>query len=281
MQPVASWPSVARITPKPRTRGAKRASGGTCGHGRTPVVTDALVACPAPRTPVYRIGYPPDPFAPTPWLYARPDGSFGSRFDDAAARRGVPRDQQFRVLYLASQSAGAFAEALAGLRPHPALLTHAGITAPQSRLARPVVSAQWRAARRIGATLLHPRLPFADIVAPETVQALREALSSVAVALGLNDIDLSSLSGPQRLFTQEVARFIYDVHDDAGTPCYAGIRYLSRLNLGWECWAVFSDRLLHQVIQVETIAADNPGLFDAARILKLSIEDDRGGLIAP
>lgn len=133
----------------------------------------------------------------------------------------------------------------------------------------------------MGATLLHPRLPFADLVAPETVQALREALSSVAVALGLNDIDLSSLSGPQRLFTQEVARFIYDAHDAAGTPRYAGIRYLSRLNLGWECWAVFSDRLLHQVIQVDPITANDPGLYDAARLLKLSIEDDRGGLITP
>ena len=49
----------------------------------------------------------------------------------------------------------------------------------------------------------------------------------------------------------------------------------------WECWAVFADRLLQRVVRVDPIAADDPGLYDAARILGLAIEDDRGGIIQP
>jgi hypothetical protein len=33
--------------------------------------------------------------------------------------------------------------------------------------------------------------------------------------------------------------------------------------------------------RVDPITADDPGLYDAARILGLAIEDDRGGVIQP
>jgi hypothetical protein len=50
---------------------------------------------------------------------------------------------------------------------------------------------------------------------------------------------------------------------------------------GWECWAVFTDRIAQRVLRVEPIAADDPGLYDAARILGLAVEDDRGGIFTP
>jgi hypothetical protein len=37
------------------------------------------------------------------------------------------------------------------------------------------------------------------------------------------------------------------------------------------------DRLVHRVVRVDPIPATTPGLFDAARILKLRIEEDGGG----
>jgi len=125
-------------------------------------------------------------------------------------------------------------------------------------------------------------LAIADIFAVETIQRLREGLAPMAVSLGLPDVDVSALTGPERVLTQEIARYIYEQADHAGQPLYSGIRYLSHYNTGWECWALFVDRLSHKVVRVDSILATDPGLFDAARILKLRIEEDRGGrYIAP
>jgi hypothetical protein len=120
-------------------------------------------------------------------------------------------------------------------------------------------------------------LPFVDIAAAATLAVLRPALAAVALEVGLPDVDLSAVTGPARLVTQEAARYIYEQHDTAGAPRYAGVRYLSRLNLEWECWAVFVDRLRHRVVRSgEVIRADDPGLYEAAALLGLGIEDDHG-----
>lgn len=90
---------------------------------------------------------------------------------------------------------------------------------------------------------------------------------------GLEDIDLSAVTGPHRRLTQEVARCIYEQTDDSGRPAFAGIRYLSRLNPGWELWAVFHDRMLHEPGEVaEPIQARDQGLVEAATLLGLRVE---------
>lgn len=78
-----------------------------------------------------------------------------------------------------------------------------------------------------------------------------------------------------------MALHLYSQHDARGQPIYAGIRYLSRLNRELECWALFVDRVRYRPLRVDLIAADGPHLYDAARILGLAVEDDRGGLITP
>jgi len=97
----------------------------------------------------------------------------------------------------------------------------------------------------------------------------------LAVSLGLPDIDASSFIGPHRALTQEAARYLYEQDASPGASLYHGIRYQSRFYRGWECWAVFVDRLSHRVVHVDPIAATDPGLYDAARILGLTIEDNR------
>lgn len=232
-----------------------------------------------PRSPLYRVGRLPDPFAPPDWRYARPDGTFGGRFDDPRGRRGVSLRDGYRVLYFASQPAGAYGETIAQFRPSLKTLTqHAGsapLTSP------PSVPRDWRVARRLGAAVLSVTLHLADLDAAETMQALRPALAPVAVRLHLPDIDLSVASGPQRELTQEAGLHIYSRKDPNGQPLYAGIRYISRLHRGWECWALFEDRVAHHTLRVDPIAADDPNLYEAARILGLAIEDDRGGLFVP
>ena len=241
---------------------------------------DGIQIVPTPRSPLYRVGRAPNPFVPPSWAFVGADGTFGGRFDDPRGRQGLSPARRFRTLYLASESVGAFGESIARFRPDLAALAQPSgspIPSSTSRLERPAVSAAWRTVRRLGATVLDPRLAIADIAAPETMQALRDALASVAVSLGLRDIDVSALTGPERTLTQEVARYIYEQADPAGEPLYSGIRYLSHYNTGWECWAIFADRLVHRVVRVDIIRATDPGLFDAARTLNLRIEEDGGG----
>ncbi len=241
-------------------------------HGLLPRMASELQVSPAPRAPVYRVGRLPNPFAIPSWAYARPDGTFDGRFDDPRGRRGLPEAQRFRVLYVATESAAAFGETLAPLRPDLTLLSNAGAMPAGSRTGRPVIPASWRLGRRLGATTFGSSLPFVDLAAAETTQRIRADLAAIALGLGLNDVDLSTVTGPQRIFTQEIARYVYDQGQTTGAPRYAGLRYLSRLNPSWECWAIFSDRLSHNVVQVTTIPANHPGLYEAARILELAIE---------
>ncbi|MGH2386947.1 MAG: RES domain-containing protein [Chloroflexota bacterium] len=222
----------------------------------------------APAGPVYRIGRSPDPFAAPDWVYAQPDGTFGGRFDDPSGRRGVPANQRFRVLYFATEPVDAFAEVLAHFRPDLTVLAALG----SSSAAHPaVVPAAWRVVRRLGATILTTQGSFVDIGDARTLKLLRAVLVPTALALGLPDLDLSMFSGPARMLTQEAARFVYEQRDSGGIPRYAGIRYTSRLHRTWECWAVFADRLRLAAPRVEFIAANDPGLLDAASVLGLKV----------
>ena len=107
------------------------------------------------------------------------------------------------------------------------------------------------------------------------MQHLRTALGSLVAHLHLADVDLSSVTGYQRRFTQGCARYIYEQLDEFRRPRYAGIRNVSRLNSQWECWAVFDDRLRHvrgwPSLPV-TILADDRGLLSAAALFNLTIE---------
>ncbi|MBX6763700.1 MAG: RES domain-containing protein [Rubrobacteraceae bacterium] len=234
---------------------------------------------PAVRPPglVYRVARGLDVFAPPDWAYALPDGTFGNRFDDPSADRGVPEGERYRAIYCATERAGAFGETIARFRPSIELL--AGLEAIEDdepldpELRGGVVPEEWRLSRRVGSTRLASSLLFADLPAPETMRILREELAVVAKELGLEDLDLSAVTGPHRRLTQEAARYVYDLNDPSGQPIFAGIRYISRLNPTWELWAVFHDRMRHEPGEVaEPIRADDPGLVEAAAPLGLSVE---------
>ncbi len=231
--------------------------------------------------PMFRVGRIPDPLAPPDWRFASPDGTFDGRFDDPRGRHGVPSRDRYRVLYVSSQPAGAFGETVARFRPSVRILSQAGGANPFWRAGRGVIPRDWRVARRIGATVFFVTRPLVDLAHPETMQALRPTLAPMAARLGLADIDLSAVTGPQRELTQEAALHVYQQMDSAGAPLFGGLRYVSRFNPQWECWAVFVDRSRQRPLKVDAIAADDPHLYDAARLLNLAIEDDRGGVIVP
>ncbi|HEY8284633.1 MAG TPA: hypothetical protein VIJ28_09630, partial [Chloroflexota bacterium] len=152
-------------------------------------------------------------------------------------------------------------------RPDLTVLAAIGSAGP----APGTVPGGWRVVRRLGASILSPRMLFVDIGDARTLRVLRPALAPIAVELDVPDIDLGAVIGPARLLTQEASRFIHEQHDRTGLPRYAGIRYTSRLDRAWECWAVFDDRLHHQVTRVDAIGARDPGMREAARLLGLRV----------
>ena len=62
-----------------------------------------------------------------------------------------------------------------------------------------------------------------------------------------------------RRITRHISQWIHDHTKPDGTPTYAGIRYLSRLDTDWECWAVF-DRTAVTETQRYAISARHPAL---------------------
>lgn len=131
----------------------------------------------------------------------------------------------------------------------------------------------------MGHTILQPDTQFVDLGTAQTSQYLGEALAVQALAHGAIDIDQSLLMESRRGFTNAIARFVYELRNDDGAPRFAGIRYVSRLDSTWECWAVFADRMQHipgMPDRPESIPPDDPGLLEIASIFRLTIETNDG-----
>ncbi|HSH78952.1 MAG TPA: hypothetical protein VLA19_10520 [Herpetosiphonaceae bacterium] len=225
-----------------------------------------------PRGPVFRVARGLDPFESPDWRYVG-----GNRFDDPrCGEEGVDTDGCLRVIYAASQRAGAYVETIARYRIDLELL--AGLEdveddePPDPRHQPGVVPTDYRMQRRLGKTRLDPALRFVDIHAPETVQTLRPVLAKAARDLGLGDVDFSTVMGLHREITKHAALHIYEQRGADDRPLYAGIRYVSRLNRAWELWALFADRLVHTAGVPETIYPDDQGFVEAARLLNVNIE---------
>lgn len=259
----------------------------------------ALDEVTAPVGAIFRVGWHSDPLGPLPWGKALPDGTFGNRFDDPSAAEGRPETERFRCLYLGTTAEAAFGETLAGFRVPIDILAKLGLIDDDEPFAdvlagalvdpadvrRGLVPAEWRACRVLVSTTLVPSLRFANVATMESQQHLRAAMAQTAARLGIADVDFSTMLNQRyRPFTQACARHIYDLRDRDGSPRFAGIRYLSRLNTQeWECWALFSDRVAgaHVPGRLQAITPDHPDLLRVARYFNLSIEVGSGHSIRP
>jgi hypothetical protein len=240
-----------------------------------------------PVSGIYRVGFrTPGPFVPADWSRAIGQVSFSGRFDDP--RAGLPEQDRFRVLYCASDRRGAFGETLARFRlpvrltsrldtvddDEPISTSYSRATDPNDP-SRGLVTAEWRLKRAMGHTFLERGLPFVDLGSSRTLQRLRSSIDVWTPGTIVRDIDLSLVMGPGREFTQRISRHIYEQRDELGAPLFAGIRYISRLDQNWECWAVFADRMHHAPGMPglpETIFPDDPDLLEIASIFRLTIE---------
>lgn len=231
-------------------------------------------------------------FAPADWEFCGE-----GRFDDPSEPGTHLPLGRFRTIYCATDRIGALGEVLGArgasvVRMMQNLLDNTdddespadslgGTFDPQDPL-RGLITEEWRSSRHIGHTYLDSTLRFADITTASTLQHLRRVLASDVVRLKVKDLDLSSVTGPQRELTQLCARYIYEQVDSRGEPLFAGIRFLSHFDARWECWTVFADRIIHDGEHVEkTLYADDGDLLTLGRIFRLTFEVLPGTYVRP
>jgi hypothetical protein len=181
-----------------------------------------------------------EPFAlrdPSPPLRggSEADLGIGNRFDSALG--------DFRVWYFASTLDGCYGETLATLRPDPLVQKAIGKDDDDCLMPLGEIAADWRQ-RRIAVRATFPEnRPFLDVEAASTRAILRDRLAWLLAQIGLDDIDVAAIRGKDRRLTRWIAQWTWQQRHEVGGPNFAGVRYCSRLNTDWECWAVFEDVL--------------------------------------
>jgi len=217
-----------------------------------------------PDEGVWRVGRAPDPLAtakplPPSWL---DQPQLGNRFDSATGA--------YRVLYFSTTLQGCFGETLAPFRPDPGLKKVIGDDwGQQGFMNIGDIPADWRQ-RRIAA---HVRFPaegrfshgvrFLDVESLATRETLREELGPTLAFYGYTDLDVATVRGGDRRITRWIGQWA------EGNFMFAGVRYLSRLNTEWECWAVFDDVPIEELNRRPILQTD-PDFLKIARTYKLT-----------
>ena len=224
----------------------------------------------APSDGLWRVGRLPNPIAlPDPIPPAELTATSGYRFDSPGG--------YYSVLYFGTTREACMGETMANLRPKLGVLAliaddwrDRGFMLPGE------VPADWRQQRiavRVGFPP-QPRFPnglsFLDVEASESREFLRVRLATELHYLGYDDLDVSTIRGPDRRVTRWISAVAYDEEDDDGNPAYAGIRYLSRHDNAWECWAVFGDVEI-QELEFESILAGDEDVRRVASRFSLRV----------
>lgn len=222
----------------------------------------------APTT-IYRLGRGPDPWAWPDWAFAKPDNTFGNRWDDP--------EGTYRVLYGCSQRLGVFIETLARFRPDAAIIATLDAIVDEPADDDPValrpgeVPRSWLNNRRIGEGSVDG--DFVDVGHSATLAWLHRRMALRLVHYGLTELDAAVVrsAAPRRL-TQEISRTIYELNAGARRR-YAGIAYRSRLGDEFENWAVFEPAELWSRLP-RNLLADDGDLATALERLGLTLVDD-------
>lgn len=226
----------------------------------------------APDEGIWRVGRDPDPLrasrsTETSHL-AQPNT--GNRFDSPTAEYGVR--------YFATTLDGCYGETLARFRADTKLRSVIGDEWHQLGFMNlGDIPADWRQ-RRIA---VHVRLPkgesstlagsrFLDIESVQTREALLPDFEPLLRFYGYEDLDVPVVRGHDRRITRYMSQWTYEREDQAGQPLYDGIRYLSRLNSDWECWAVF-DRVVIEELTRRPILRGDEALQRIASLYSLTI----------
>jgi hypothetical protein len=205
----------------------------------------------APSAGVWRVGRGPDPLSRSPRLERDEllNPRTGNRFDSPLS--------VYSPLYFATKLDGCFGETLARFRPDTQLLAVIGTEWQELGFMNlGEVPRDWRQRRlavRVRFEDERTRFPngiqFLDLDSAITREGLRQELAAVLAYYGHPDMDAATVHSHDRRVTRWIGQWAYDAADDEGRPLYAGIRYSSRLDPKWECWAVFEDVPLVELVR--------------------------------
>ncbi|MBN1527957.1 MAG: RES domain-containing protein [Thermoleophilaceae bacterium] len=225
----------------------------------------------APEAGVWRVGRSPDPLAlndPLPPSDLDKPHT-GNRFDSPTGA--------YRVLYFATKLEGCYGETLARFRPDSEL---AALLADEwERLGwmnLGDVPAAWRQRRIAVNVRIQPTgrfehgARFLDVENLGTREFLKQQLGELLAYWGHPDLDVATVRGGDRRVTRLIGQWAYDQADENGRPLYAGVRYVSRLSSGWECWAVFEDVELEELSR-ESVLPSDAALQKVARAYGLTV----------
>lgn len=222
---------------------------------------------------LHRVSFGPNGIALRSWHAADVEDrlgkrTFGHRWDD-------PR-REFRSLYTASSSQGAFIETLQDLRPN--LSFFAGLAAielePGEELPAycELDASYFDNLYACEIAIQSQPIPFIDIVNVEVIGIMRSTFAGLATDLGLRAIDAATMLGPNRELTQAFARAVWE-------PGYAGIVSPCVLGHPYQNWTVFESghetnafRAELTVIKADAVTLDHPDFIDALNALHMSID---------
>jgi len=223
---------------------------------------------------VWRVGYAPDPWQWTPWLYATDEGRFNGRWDD--------QDAKFRTLYTSDSLLGCFLELLASQRPNDVAFTELAEIEDDDDAARYYPDPERGA---IGMEWLSGRLyargtqtgTYAEVTHAQALALLVDAGVFSRLGIAPRDVDASLLKDPkQRDVTRTVARYLYDIRNATTLqPAVDGIAFRSRMGDDIRLWAVFErgESLISEHISTvgpfHHVTDDNGALVQAFTMLGL------------
>lgn len=186
---------------------------------------------------VWRVGFEPDMWAWTPWVYATDSGLFDGRWDDEQG--------QFRTLYTANSLHGCFLELLARFRPSEVTIAALDVIEDDDGTVALYpdgpsggVGHGWLEHRVYAGAEQEGRYCF--ITHSRSLGALQADYPFARHDIAPIDIDAALLkSARDRTLTRSIARWIYDLHAEEGGELFEGIEFRSRYGDEIRMWAVF------------------------------------------
>lgn len=187
----------------------------------------------------------------------------GNRFDSPKAKYGV--------IYLASSLDACFGETLARYRPTAEML---GIVKEEWQergfMVAGSVPQDWRHRRIAAQVKVFDDRPFVDVEDSATHDVLTAVLAKELAGLKVERLDIPTVRGCDRRVTRVISDWIWRQADGKGNRVYAGIRYLSKIDDNWECWAAFDDtELSDPPLQFLPILQDMDSYLKIAKKYKL------------
>jgi len=177
----------------------------------------------------------------------------------------------FGVLYFGTTLEACFGETLSRYRTDPKLAFIEEEWRNLNFMARGSVPQDWRMRRStVRSRIEADGLSFLDVEALATRQALQATLGPVLRMFEVEDLDVPAIRGRDRRVTRLISEWAWRQDDEDGRPLFAGIRYLSRIDTNWECWAVYDDVTITE-LERHPVLRTTPELLTVADTYELTV----------